>query len=109
MSKKKRNKKEKLPKSEPIWVEGHKLNQETGKLESVRYKLKPKGRCRPLKKKPDPILCKVCAHNMGRARCKVYHGKYGVRCGKCKTVYEITISFPTTHSPNETNEKHEHD
>lgn len=26
-----------------IWVEGHKLNEKTGKLEPVRYKLKRKG------------------------------------------------------------------
>lgn len=26
-----------------IWIEGHKLNEKTGKLEPVRYKLKRKG------------------------------------------------------------------
>jgi len=36
---------DKKAKSEVIWVEGHKLNEKTGKLEPVRYKLKPKRGC----------------------------------------------------------------
>lgn len=35
-------KKHKRPKEEPVWIEGHKLNEQTGKLEPVRYKLKHK-------------------------------------------------------------------
>lgn len=34
--------KNKRPKEEPVWIEGHKLNEQTGKLEPVRYKLKKK-------------------------------------------------------------------
>lgn len=48
-------------------------------------------------KKRDPILCKVCDHNMGRSRCRMFDGKYGVRCNNCKTVYDIIIK-PATHS-----------
>lgn len=47
MSKKRHKKKhDKPPKVEYIWVEGHKLNEKTGELEPVRYKLKPKNGCR---------------------------------------------------------------
>lgn len=42
---KRKDNKAKRPKEEPIWVEGHKLNEKTGKLEPVRYKLKRKGSC----------------------------------------------------------------
>jgi len=35
-------KKYKKPKEEPVWIEGHKLNEKTGKLEPVRYRLKHK-------------------------------------------------------------------
>jgi hypothetical protein len=42
---KRKHKKAKLPHEEPIWIEGHKLNEKTGKLEPVRYKLKRKGSC----------------------------------------------------------------
>jgi hypothetical protein len=48
MSKRRDKKKNKHPKSyEPIWIEGHRLNEKTGKLEPVRYKLKwkPGGVC----------------------------------------------------------------
>jgi len=59
-----------------------------------------------VKKKLDPILCKACSHNMGRSRCKVIDGKYAVRCNKCKTVHDIIIRFPETHSPNEGADDH---
>ena len=40
-----KGKKVKPPQHEPIWIEGHKLNEKTGKLEPVRYKLKRRGSC----------------------------------------------------------------
>ncbi len=44
--------------------------------------------------KPGKTICKVCGHNMGRSRCRVIDGAYGVRCNKCKTVYDIIIKGP---------------
>lgn len=45
MSKRKDKKKHKADQyyDPPIWVEGHKLNEVTGKMESIKYKLKKKG------------------------------------------------------------------
>jgi hypothetical protein len=54
---------------------------------------KPKAK-RAKKKKLDPILCKECKHNMGRSRCKPGPKGWVVRCNKCKTVYDIVITFP---------------
>lgn len=56
--------------------------------------------------KPGAILCKVCSHNMGRSRCRVIDGKYGVRCNKCKTVYDIIIKCPDSHSPQSDGDDH---
>jgi len=47
--------------------------------------------------KREPFHCPVCQHNMGRSRCRVIDGKYGVRCNNCKTVFNIEIK-PATHS-----------
>lgn len=47
--------------------------------------------------KKNPVICKVCSHNMGRSRCRIIDGHYGVRCNNCKTVYDIIIK-PATHS-----------
>lgn len=52
---------------------------------------------------------------MGRSRCRVIDGEYGVRCNKCKTIYTITIKLPEaiakaikplTHSQNEKADEH---
>jgi len=45
-------------------------------------------------KKLGIVFCKKCKHNMGRSRCRMIDGTYGVRCNKCKTVYSIEIKFP---------------
>lgn len=57
--------------------------------------------------KPDPCICQVCGHNMGRSRCRIIDGIYGVRCNKCKTVYTVTLKFPSSHSPAAESESHE--
>lgn len=45
--------------------------------------------------RPNPCICKVCGHNMGRSRVK--DGR--VRCNSCKTVFTITIR--PIHKPSE--------
>ncbi len=56
--------------------------------------------------KPGKTICKVCSHNMGRSRCRMIDGKYGVRCNKCKTVYDIIVTFPASHSPQPKGDDH---
>lgn len=51
-----------------------------------------------LMKSQDKNICPKCHHNMGRSRCKPNpdNDKWMVRCNKCKTIYDVTIIFPST-------------
>lgn len=76
-----------------------------GKLENIKwgYIYTVPGRCGDatvidykVVKKIKACICKVCAHNMGRSRCKadLTNGGWIVRCNKCKTVFNVSIVFP---------------
>ncbi len=54
----------------------------------------PKKKAKTKKVKKLSVICKKCKHNMGRSRCKAQPGGWIVRCNKCKTVYDIIITFP---------------